>query len=61
MSYAASARGSKDWEKYFLRMSGEWNSGYVGDSEDQTLSTVLAIAVLAFPLMLVAFVAISRA
>jgi len=50
MSYSVNAKGNKDWEKYFTQLTGEWNSGYVDDGEVDTLSTVVATAVIVVPL-----------
>ena len=55
MSYAIGAKGSKEWDKYFTKLAGEWDSGYVGPSEDSTLSTVIAALVILIPLALVAY------
>lgn len=59
MSYAVGAKGNQDWDKYFTKLSGQWSSGYVKPSdeeEDQTISIVLAAAVVLLPLILVSLV-----
>lgn len=58
MSYAVGAKGNKDWDKYFTKLSGEWTSGYVGTDEDQTQSNLLALAVVLVPLILVSLIII---
>ena len=54
------SKGNKDWEKYFTQLAGEWDSGYVGPSEDQTLSNVIAAAVILLPLLLTAVIIAPR-
>lgn len=53
MSYAIGAKGSKEWDKYFTKLAGEWDSGYVGPAEDSTWSTILAVSVILVPLIIV--------
>jgi hypothetical protein len=50
ISYSVGANGNKDWEKYFIQLTGEWNSGYVEDGEVDSSSTIIATAVILVPL-----------
>lgn len=60
MSYAVGAKGNKDWDKYFNKLGGEWNSSYVGDGEDQSLSNWSAAAVILLPLVAMAALVVSK-
>lgn len=59
MSYAIGAKGSKEWEKYFTKLAGEWDSGYVGPAEDSTTSTLIAAGVILVPLAIAALLILS--
>lgn len=52
MTYSAS---SQEWEQYFTRFPGEWNSGYVNTDEPDSSSLYIAAAVIIAPLLFAAY------
>lgn len=52
MNYSATPQ---EWEQYFTRFQGDWNTAYVADGEDDKTSIYIAAAVIVMPLIFAAY------